>query len=404
MRIKPALISCVLLAVMVNLPIGQAASAQSATAETTSIASVGTPTGPAYGWTVISVDVLPFTGASAYLSPNGKYVFTVQAGQLCLITVSDKSHKCIRQSDYPYLSVADYSVAWSPDSQNIAFSDDFFRQFHKSYIWVLNVDTMQPKNITDDGKVERFNFTDPTKVANNPKVDIAPHWSVDGRTLYFLRCEAPCSQKQPAVLYSIKTGGLSSGTAQKLFTLDQPLFFVYNFAVLPDESDLIYMISDGTTSNLLDGVYSLDLTDGTSKHLALVHQLLNVQLSADAQYALAYTPVAENNYPSGNRPAEHRIVNLTSNAITRVDPVRNGYFPGWSATGHSYAYLDQNVKLGEAGLYIVDQPGDPGQLVYNEAFLSVQTTWQGLQWAQDNTILVVEVQQKQMLLLHLTHS
>ena len=168
--------------------------------------------------TNIEIDEFGFAPA---LSPDGRWVAGLKdldSRQLCVWKVSTGDERCNEESD----RVADTSIAWSPDSRQVAFSQNGAEL--DSDVFVLDVASNALTNLTEDD-------VDDLKAAETAGkfviYDQWPVWSPDGAEIVFLRILNPRdegAQRQISVSRVIlDTGQVLRG--QELMT-DEPLEFV----------------------------------------------------------------------------------------------------------------------------------------------------------------------------------
>jgi len=175
------------------------------------------------GWQVVdtvSIDVDGF-GFAPVLSPDGRWVAGLKdldERQICVWKVSNGEERCNAESS----RVADASIAWSPDSRQVAFSQNGAEL--DSDIFVLDVSSNSLTNFTEDD-------VDDLKAAETAGrfviYDRWPVWSPDGAEIVFLRILNPRdegAQRQISISRVIlETGQVVRG--QELMT-GEPLEFV----------------------------------------------------------------------------------------------------------------------------------------------------------------------------------
>jgi Tol biopolymer transport system component len=172
-------------------------------------------------WEVADSLIVDTDGFAPVLSPDGRWVAglkELETRQLCVWKVSSGEERCNDESE----RVADVSIAWSPDSRQVAFSQNGHEL--DSDVFVLDVASNSLTNLTEDD-------VDDLKAATTAGrfviYDQWPAWSADGSELVFLRILNPRDeqgQRQLSVSRVImETGQVVRG--QDLVT-DEPLAFV----------------------------------------------------------------------------------------------------------------------------------------------------------------------------------
>jgi hypothetical protein len=371
------------LGLFANVPSHAAAPQQSAT-EVATLSGTAAADAP---YTVESVEELPYHRGSAFLSPDGSKVAAVQGGrQLCIYTVASKEDHCTTEGEIS-VSVGPDSVAWSPDSKQVAFTENFFQMFLAAHVWVLDTATMQVTKLSGGPVGEKYQIN-PTKNSPTLTIDVSPRWSPDGKQIFFLRCEAPCNPRNPAGIYSID---IDSHDIKKVVGLQTGIVNTYAYDFSKDGSFLVYINYQNSKDDPANGIWKLDLKTQASTQLARVDDLVNVMLSADETYALGYSPIAEGQFTGQPVDSGHRMVSLKGGGPVFIDAARPAYFPGWGPTGSVYAYIYRDPRSPqESGLYVVGAPGQTAKLVYPSPQLSASPGWRGIQWASDNSVLVWE--------------
>jgi predicted small lipoprotein YifL len=168
---------------------------------------------PAADLRVLDQREIKIEGRILSLSPNGEWLAVHKGQILCIYkTKSLTENSC---AELKTGAIDQQSVAWSPDSTHVAFTEDFARYVHESDLWVLEVETGKLTNLTDDG-LDRFRFT-PESEADNPLIDLIPTWSSDNKTLLFPRSARTAGEWDGTALYRIPING---GEPEKLLIVD----------------------------------------------------------------------------------------------------------------------------------------------------------------------------------------
>ena len=186
------------------------------------------------------------------LSPNGAWLITSKQAQLCVVatdTLLEKTCVEAKYVDFP-------TLAWSPDSRRVAWTEDWAKRAVDSDIWVLEVASGKLTNLTDDG----FAGTMVQAVDTNAQitVDVAPAWSPDGASLVFARTPA---DRGSTNLYRVAaTGGPPEQIA--LVTPGYGLA-IYRGVFVHADGSIIYTIAHGDTSYERNGVWRIN-ADGSN--------------------------------------------------------------------------------------------------------------------------------------------
>ena len=98
-------------------------------------------------WQVADSVIIDAPGLAPVLSPDGRWVAGLKdpdTRQLCVWKVSNGDERCNEESE----RVADASIAWSPDSQQVAYSQNGAEL--DSDVFVLDVRSYSLTNLTED--------------------------------------------------------------------------------------------------------------------------------------------------------------------------------------------------------------------------------------------------------------
>ena len=211
-------------------------------------------------WQVVESVNINTDGFAPALSPDGRWVAGLKdldQRQLCIWKVSTGEERCNGESE----RVADASLAWSPDSRQVAFSQNGHEL--DSDVFVLDVRSNSLTNLTDDG-------VDDLKAASTASqfviYDQWPAWSPDGTELAFIRILNPreeAGQRQISLSRAIlETGQIVRGpemaTDEPLALVAETIGVVTPLLWLPDDT-IVFAIRGGQD---IAGVYTANLTSG----------------------------------------------------------------------------------------------------------------------------------------------
>jgi len=208
-------------------------------------------------WEVADTVTIETDAYAPKLSPDGRWVAGVRdldERQLCVWRVASREERCNVGS----ARVAEATIAWSPDSRFVAWSQNGHQL--DSDVFVLDVLNDSLTNYTDDE-------VDDLKAASTANrfviYDRWPTWSADGSEIVFLRILDPRSeigQRQISVSrILLETGQVVRG--QDL-TTDEPLEFVAEALgvvtppVLTPDGTFMFALRGGAD---VAGVYAADL-------------------------------------------------------------------------------------------------------------------------------------------------
>ncbi len=173
------------------------------------------------GWVAADVVTFEAEGYAPVLSPDGRWIAGVDGlknRHICVWRVRTGEQRCNEESS----RVAEASIAWSPDSRQVAFSQNGHQL--DSDVFVLEVRSNSLTNLTED-EVDDLKSAD--TAGRFVIYDQWPAWSEDGSEILFLRILNPRDdngQRQISVSRVIlETGQVVRG--QDLVT-DEPLAYV----------------------------------------------------------------------------------------------------------------------------------------------------------------------------------
>ena len=133
------------------------------------------------------------------LSPEGSWLITSKQAQLCVVSSDTFLEKTCVEAKYVDFT----TLAWSPDSSRVAWTEDWAKRALDSDLWVFELESGELTILTDDG----FEGTMIQAVDTNAQitVDVAPAWSPDSTSVVFARTPA---DRDSTTLYRIPaTGG-----------------------------------------------------------------------------------------------------------------------------------------------------------------------------------------------------
>lgn len=217
------------------------------------------------GWSISSVTDItvlpadfPMPDSSAALSPDGTTVaWGHPANGLCIYTLADGQGQCqawpveqVRLDRY-------HQLTWSPDSTQIAFTENFLLFFAEPDLWVYDLPSGNFTNRTPDG-VDKIRFGEDS----SSQIDYAPTWGLNGE-LYFFR-SSDAGDSYSLELYRLPpdsdTPELVADVSNKFPTLS----VYWPPALSPDGTHLAIIVLASDFDDLRNGVWIINLEDGTS--------------------------------------------------------------------------------------------------------------------------------------------
>ena len=134
---------------------------------------------------VVEVEELDLPQGDAFLSPDGERIATYASDELCIYSAEGDEERCLGEE----LSLDAASIRWSPDSSQLVYTENFYKYFLEPDVWVLDAESGEPTNLTDDGVAADdmdIAETAETEETDGPDLDGSPTW-VDDDTIRFLR-------------------------------------------------------------------------------------------------------------------------------------------------------------------------------------------------------------------------
>jgi dipeptidyl aminopeptidase/acylaminoacyl peptidase len=308
---------------------------------------------------------LPF--GDAYLAPNGERIAVYAEEELCVYTADGEEERCV---DDP-TSLDPNSVRWNPDGSRLLFTENFYQYFDEPDIWLLDADSGEVTNLTDDG-VEEGGLDIEESGAD---VDVSPEWVDDGSTVRFLRWH----QDDDAVdVMELPADGGEPEQVGVLATDSAPGLISYS----PDGERAAYarMAEEDTVVADLDGENVETIADGTSYMPAF---------SPDGESVLAM-PLYGGYDPSEVPPT--RVVPVDGGEATELDRLR---WAAWRTGGKGLATAEVGVEenVGQVTMRIGEDADDEGHEVGEGTYLPPYrgATWLPPVWSEQDTILLMEL-------------
>jgi hypothetical protein len=186
--------------------------------------------------------------------------------QLCLFTFANADKVCYEAPEayegYPY------TLAWSPDSTRIAFTENPIQLGYESDIWLFNAADGAFVNRTDDGLTGSYAGKEVTSFY----LDYLPMWSKSSGELYFWRIQLSGNFTIALALYRMPPDAGEPELVRDVtdtFSVLLPWFdMAYYFmdgvsALSPDASQVALLVQsyDSLNESTGGGLWVVDLTD-----------------------------------------------------------------------------------------------------------------------------------------------
>ncbi|HZU87366.1 MAG TPA: hypothetical protein VFF78_07770 [Anaerolineaceae bacterium] len=329
------------------------------------------------GQTGIQVDTLKVTGTqpltftskdSLILSPDGSRIAALVDNKIGIYTITGT-----RQADSAEISADINGLAWSADSQKVAFTEEFLRYFIESDLYVLQSDGNQQTLTPDDTEGNAI------KAGSIDQADVHPVWyNLDGQ-IAFLRFSNKNDAKGSTIsLLSIPSNG---GEAVEL-------------AAWEAEQTDIYILDSSKAGWLLYGRgKQLYRFDPASKQSSLLFDndrqdqyVAAARISADGNYLMLWITNGTYLMPYFlATDGKGELIPLSA------DPKKlRANAAGWAPDGSAFAFAGIDSQNNQQGLFLVQQPGATPKLVQSGHYTSVYNRLPWIDWAANNSLLLLD--------------
>jgi len=298
-----------------------------------SLAALADPT----GGSVRDVD-LP-DGRAVSMSPNGQLLAAVRPSKsLCIYRVETMEQVSCADVTELNSGIRVDDIVWSPDSTRLAFGENSFLYLRDGDLWVMDAQTGQLIDLTDDGYDGKVVLIDDSAENTSYYLDVSPAWTPDGRFITFSRSSFIGRQRLGNTVAQVPASG---GEVETLATVSADIIGVYYYraAWSPDGASFYYSVDFPTTNHPDNGIWVYDKASGQTRLLAVsddaeLGPLVLREVSPAGDRLLAYYPSALAQFGYVNRSVL-RFVDPATGALSPVpDPgPESEIFEGsWVAT------------------------------------------------------------------------
>ena len=315
------------------------------------------------------------------LSPDGRKVLNAGAGEgVCAVDVDGGKKVCLDAA--AKVAFDPLYATWSPDSTRIAFTDDYFRDFHEPDIWVMDASTGKATDLTDDGVVKNpIQNTDPKE-----QLDLFPSWSADGKKIRFARRPDPHDEQ-----IEIDEVRATGGAVAHLGVIEGDLTNLAALTFSPDSATMAWtMATDGGWSHTV--VHIRGVGAGTDR--ALTASTVNadqslLSFSPDGKYLLVdssrfygqYSCCAKSSasvYPVGG--PVHSASQPVAAGVTAL-------FPTWAPSGHALAFT---TPVPHHSVQLVAEPGGKPRAIQSGPSMYAASNSMRLGWTAGGLLVNVD--------------
>jgi dipeptidyl aminopeptidase/acylaminoacyl peptidase len=331
-----------------------------------------------------------------FLSPDGTRFLNVTGGQdepFCIYETFGDRIGCIAFDGSNRYNPS--SFQWSPDGRYIAFHDgDPLRYFDDSDIWLIDTTVGTVTNLTEDGELRSVfdRFLDDSVTGPLAPADASPRFSADSQSILFVRYDA-ADDALTSSLYQVPVSGGDPVLAARLIGNHGKDGFATVWDLAPDGESAVYVRSSASEESL----WSVDLATGDQERLHVIDRelelgALTLDFSPRSDAVLWHSAMLMT-YGQRNDLNYVYVTTLDGDTFPATADL-GARAAGWSPDGSAIVYsvidfLDEErtglhvSAVGEAGRLILS----PVTLDQNSGFFSPIYP-AGLQWAQNNAVLV----------------
>ncbi len=332
------------------------------------------------------------------LSPDGGWLAVEKSKSICIYSTDSLAEQvCI---PWEGGGLDWHSFTWSPDGKQIAFTENFPHFFFDSDLWLMEAESGALNNLTDDG-IDRFQFGD--EEMEKARIDLAPTWSPDGKTLLFARSTWSGGDWQGTTLYKIPAQG---GDPKEVLTAsdEEPAAVWYSLMWSRDGEKILYTVLGMEPDAPHNGVWMAEADGENPEHVLgtsdpdLGPPFL-LDLSAEGDKALVVYYWALGQYGAEPNTSFVALLDLETG---QVEPLKQaqGEEPEFVSLGQAvfspdgskilYVYRDFEPRW---HLVVRDVVGGREKvLLSTEEPIGIHREFSlGLDWADDDTIFVSRV-------------
>lgn len=220
---------------------------------------------------IVESGVIDPPGNILSFSPDGRWLFYrggESGSDLCVYDISLLIEKTCASLDEHFLGfIHTSSIDWSTDSHKLVFTENYLESMAESDLWILDIESGELLNITDDSMEGRFQKL--MDDGENFQLDLNPSWSQNSEMLVFSRYQFGGGELQAAGILKISADGenpenllsLDNLFLDNIFWVDgeNPRIIYDNFAGVSDPETGIWITDeDGQNNKQLLGVIDPD--------------------------------------------------------------------------------------------------------------------------------------------------
>jgi dipeptidyl aminopeptidase/acylaminoacyl peptidase len=330
---------------------------------------------------------------SFHLASDGQRILDASRDQICVYDLAGVELSCAERPDD--VSFDPESVHWSPDGRFVALIDGLpLRTLRDSDLWVLDLETGEYRNLTDDNGRENLLAAFGSDLGADTvysTIDLQPRFTPDG-TLYFMRYEA-LNQVVAALLYRLE---LPDGAPEAIAVFTENTDsqgFPYLWDIAPNGQTAVF-------SSVSNGNEVLRRVEIATDDISILHQVdrsteigaIDLRFSPLGNAVLWHTRALAL-YGAYSDRVNAYITTLEGETFPATT-TENAAFFAWSPDGTHLLFSLRDEDAPERTGFYLTLPGKSGTFLTApedpDAWFVPSHQPIGLDWATNNVVLTAE--------------
>lgn len=198
------------------------------------------------------------------VSPDGMTLVGLVGDTICTLVLSTNAEQCYPLPDEfggNLVERPEYNpIVWSPDSTQIAFTENLYMYMAESDLWVFDLTTGTFTNRTDDGAVGNF-----IRLEETALLDYLPAYAPNG-DIYFFRSQ----RLEPNTTLTLQRLAADADTPEEVADLTfilPTLSIYYSPAISPDGTKMAVPVLATRPDIPESGLWIIDLTEGVATQI-----------------------------------------------------------------------------------------------------------------------------------------
>lgn len=315
---------------------------------------------------------LPF--GDAFLAPNGERIATYTEDELCVYSAEGEQQRCVDRE----LALDANSIRWNAEGTRLLFTENFFEYLYEPDVWMLDAESGDVTNLTDDGVDESGPdlMTDPEDGEPAADIDTVPVWA-DDETVRFLRWHRSEDEESTVEVMEVPADGGDPESVGDLATGTAPIDIGYTpdgravYARADQEDVALSDLSGEDVRSISDDTTSLFSVSDSGEDLLVMPNPAAASYSADWP-AVTVVPV------DGGEPTEI------------ADSVR---WATWRSGSEGIVYASMDVDDPRTTtLHLLADADSESRNVSTGSYLAPYrgASWRSPVWSTQDTILLMQ--------------